>query len=63
MKMINKNVLPWLTLGLAMVASIGVGLGFGNVWWEVLIDGFITGGSAALLWSSLFKHFMKPKEA
>ncbi len=49
MKMINTNVLPWLTLGLAMVASIGVGLGFGNVWWQVLLDGLITGGSAGLL--------------
>ena len=63
MKMINTNVLPWLTLGLAMVASIGVGLGFGNVWWQVLLDGLITGGSAGLLWSSIFKHFMKPEEA
>lgn len=62
-KLIPKNVLPWLTLGLAMVASIAVGLLFGNVWWEVLIDGLITGGSAGLLWSALFKHFMKPKEA
>ena len=62
-KLINPNVLPWLTLGLAMVASVTVGLIAGNEWWKVLIDGLLTGGSAMALWSALFKHFMKPKEA
>lgn len=61
-KLINKNVLPWLTLGLAMVCSVAVGLIAGNEWWKVLIDGLLTGGSAMALWSALFKHFMKPKE-
>lgn len=62
-KVIPKNVLPWLTLGLAMVASIAVGLLAGNIWWKVLLDGLITGGSAMALWSALFKHFLKPKES
>jgi hypothetical protein len=61
-KLIKPNVLPWVTLGAAMVASVAVGLIAGNVWWQVLIDGLITGGSAMALWSLLFKHFMKPKE-
>lgn len=62
LKLIKPNVLPWLTLGLAMVASVGVGLGFGNVWWQVLIDGLITGGAAGLMWSALFKHLLGEKK-
>lgn len=61
LKMINPNVLPWLTLGLALVASVAVGIGAGNVWWQIIVDLFSTGGAAALLWSALFKHFLKPK--
>jgi hypothetical protein len=63
MKAIDTNVLPWLTLGLAVVVSGAVGLIAENIWWQMLIDTFITGGAATLLWSALFKHFMKPKEA
>lgn len=62
-KLIKPNVLPWVTLGGAIVASIAVGLIAGNVWWEIALDSLITGGSAMALWSLLFKHFMKPKEA
>jgi hypothetical protein len=62
-KLIKPSVLPWVTLGAAMLVSVGVGLGFGNIWWQVLIDGLITGTAAMGLWSMIFKHFMKPKEA
>lgn len=62
-KYIPRNVLPWLTLSLSMVVSVAVGLIAENVWWKVLIDGLLTGGSAMALWSAVFKHFMKPKEA
>ncbi len=62
-KLVNPNVLPWLTLGFAVIASIGVGLLAENVWWEVMLDSLITGGAAGIMWSALFKHFMKPKEA
>jgi len=61
-KVIKPNILPWLTLGLALVASVAVGLVAGNVWWQIIIDLFSTGGTGALLWSAVFKHFMKPKE-
>lgn len=62
-KLISPKVLPWLTLGLAVVVSVAVGLLAGNIWWQVIIDVFTTGGVAAILWSTIFKHFMKPKEA
>jgi hypothetical protein len=39
-----------------------VGLVAENIWWQVLIDGLLTGGSAMALWSMIFRHFMKPKE-
>jgi len=61
-KVVKPNVLPWLTLGLALVVSVAVGLVAGNVWWQIIIDLFSTGGTGALLWSAVFKHFMKPKE-
>lgn len=57
-KLIPKNYLSWITLGAAMVVSVAVGLVAENAWWQVLIDGLITGGSAMALWSLLFKHFM-----
>jgi hypothetical protein len=63
LKLISKNVLPWITIGLAVAASVAVGLGFGNTWWQILIDLFSAGGAGAILWSAIFKHFMKPKEA
>jgi len=61
-KLINKNVLPWLTLALGMAVAVGVGLVAGNIWWKVLIDGLITGGSAMALWSALFKHLLGEKK-
>lgn len=61
-KLVKPNVLPWLTLGLALVVSVAVGLAAGNVWWQIVIDLFSTGGAGALLWSAVFKHFMKPEE-
>jgi len=62
MKLIDTKILPWVTLGVAMVVSVGVGLAAGNIWWKVLLDGLITGGCAMAFWSALFKFFMKPKE-
>jgi hypothetical protein len=61
-KLIKSSWLPYVTLGGAMLTSVAVGLIAGNIWWQILIDGLITGGSAMALWSLLFKHFMKPKE-
>jgi len=55
---VPKKVLPWLTLGLAMVVTVGVELLTGISWWKTLIDGFITGGSAMAFWSLLFKHIL-----
>jgi hypothetical protein len=62
-KLIPKNVLPWVTLGVGMVATGAIGLGLGVTWWKVLIDAFATSGIAMAFWSLLFKHFLKPKEA
>ena len=62
-KLIKPTVLPWLTLGLAAVASVAVGLIAENAILDILLDTFITGGTAAILRSAVFKHFMKPKDA
>ena len=61
-KLIPKNVLPWVTLGVGMVATGAIELSLGVTWWKVLIDALGTSGIAMAFWSLLFKHFMKPKE-
>jgi hypothetical protein len=61
-KLIPKNVLPWLTLALGCVVTVSTELIIGLEWWKALIDGFITGACAMGLWSTIFKHFMAPKE-
>jgi len=61
-KLIPKNVLPWLTLGLGMVATVAVELSLGVIWWKTLVDGLATSGIAMAFWSALFKHFLGDKK-
>jgi len=62
-KLIPKNVLPWLTLGLGMTATVAVELSLGVIWWKTLVDGLATSGIAMAFWSTLFKHFLGDKES
>ena len=62
-KLIPKNVLPWVTLGVGILTTGATELILGVTWWKVLIDSFTTSASAMALWSLIFKRFMKPKEA
>lgn len=57
-KLIPKNVLPWLTLGLGMTVTVASELLLGVVWWKTLIDGLATSGIAMAFWSAVFKHFL-----
>lgn len=61
-KLIPSNALPWVTLGVGMVATGAIEFSLGVTWWKVLIDSFATSGIAMGFWSLLFKHFMKPEE-
>jgi hypothetical protein len=61
-KLIPKNALPWVTLGVGIIATGAIELGLGVTWWKVLIDSLGTSGIAMALWSMIFKHIMKPKE-
>jgi hypothetical protein len=56
--LIPRNVLPWLTLALAMVVTVVVGLIAGVVWWQALIDGLLTSGVAMAFWSLVFRHLL-----
>ena len=59
-KRIPKDDLPWLTLGIGMLATCATETLLGVVWWKVLIDGLGTSGIAMAFWSLAFKHFLKP---
>lgn len=61
--LIPRDVLPWLTLALAMTVTVVVGLIAGVVWWQALIDGLLTSGVAMAFWSLLFRHLLpKPED-
>jgi len=58
-----KNAVPWVTMGLACVSSLGTSLAFGSVHWgEALYTAFLSGASAIALWESMFKHVLKKKD-
>lgn len=59
-----KNAVPWVTMGLACVSSLGTSLAFGSVHWgEATYTAFLSGASAIALWESVFKHVLKKKPA
>jgi len=60
---VPKNAIPWVTMGLACVSSLGTALAYGQVHWgEALYTAFLSGASAVALWESMFKHILKKKE-
>lgn len=49
-KKLPKKVVPWIALGIGIVATMGLGMAGGVVWWKALISGLVSGGQAIALW-------------
>jgi hypothetical protein len=60
---IPRGVLPWVAIGLSIVASFALCMHAGKGWSQSLllgaVGGFLTGSSASGLWSSLVKYPVK----
>lgn len=56
---IPPKALPWVTLGIACVGSLGTELAVGGAHWgAAMLSAFVTGGSAIALWEAVGKHFL-----
>ena len=55
---IPTKALPWLALALGAVSDMSRLLIAGEVWWQALIGGLLTGGAAMLLWSTVGKALL-----
>jgi len=52
-------VLPWIAAGLGLLATLPAHLSKTPfVWWQFLIDGFVTSAEAAMFWSLLGKNVL-----
>lgn len=60
-KKVGRKWVPWVTLGIAAVASIGVGLASGESIWDAAKLGLLEGGLAIALWELIAKHLSKSK--
>lgn len=56
---IPPKALPWVTLGIACLGTLGTELAVGGAHWgAALLSAFVTGGSAIALWEAVGKHFL-----
>ena len=56
---IPPKALPWVTMGIACVGTLGTELAVGGAHWgAALLSAFVTGGSAIALWEAVGKHFL-----
>lgn len=58
---VGRKAVPWVTLGIAAVGAVGVGLAEGVAVLDALKLAAIEGGIAIMLWEALFKHFTAKK--
>ena len=56
------KALPWLALALGTLSDASRLLAAGEVWWQALIGGLLTGGCAMLLWSTVGKAVLPKPE-
>ena len=56
---IPGKALPWVTLGIACVGTLGTELALGGAHWgAAILSACVTGGSASALWEAVGKHFL-----
>lgn len=60
---VGKKALPWVSVGLGVLASIGVMLAAGVAWDEALIQGLVAGLSASGFWELIGKHLLRKDTA
>ena len=58
---IGRDYVPWVTVGLGLVACVAIGLATGANIWDALKAGFLEGGIAISLWELIFKRFTATK--
>jgi len=52
---IPGHVLPWLSIVLGILGTVGIDMAHGLVWWKAILSGLTTGVSATGFWETLGK--------
>jgi hypothetical protein len=60
---IGSKAVPWVAMGLAVAATLGIGLANGLVLVEAGMQGVLAGVAAIGGWELLFKHILQSKPA
>ncbi len=61
-KSLPTKTIPWVSAGLALVATFAVSIIGGDiVWWECIISALTSSAGAVFLWEALFKHIALKK--
>jgi hypothetical protein len=56
---VPTSVLPWISIGLAIVYSVLISIGIEGVpWWKAILVGLTVGPAASGLYSLVGKHFL-----
>jgi hypothetical protein len=53
---IGTKAVPWVTVGLGVLSSVGFGIANGEVWYTGIIYGLFMSASAIALWELVIKH-------
>lgn len=62
-KLTGSKWIPWITVGMGVVGTIGAHLAMGTlIWYQALLQGFLVGTSATGFWELLFKRILGNKE-
>lgn len=60
---VGEKWVPWIAAGLGILSTVGIALATGSlVWWQALIQGFLSGASATGFWELVFKHIPSAKK-
>ena len=58
---IGRKYVPWVTVILGVVGSVGYGLAAGELWYTALMNGLFAGTGAIALWEMIVKPFTTKK--